>query len=217
MHIYCITNLVNGKIYIGQRAYDDLQPYLRANIVQALKGSKCKPALYAAFRKYGSKNFVICSLVCSLYKEQMNALEKFFIRTLESRNPEIGYNIAEGGGVVGIPHTEEFKKKLSERNRIWIRTEETRKKIGAGHLGKPAHNRGKKMTTEQCKALSESMKGRTAWNKGKSWGAETRKKLSDNAKILHLSRERNPDGTFGTRRQPQPRIDCDGLHVSGGN
>jgi hypothetical protein len=59
------------------------------------------------------------------------------------------------------------------------------------------------MTAEQRKILSESMKGRTAWNKGKSWSAETRKKLSDNAKILHLSRERNPDGTFGKRRQPE--------------
>ncbi len=99
MHIYAITNTVNSKIYVGQHSRDDLQAYLDLQFRRAVsdKRGNDKPLLYRAIRKYGPDAFVISSLVRPCDKEQMNALEKFFVRTLDSRDLEVGYNLAEGG------------------------------------------------------------------------------------------------------------------------
>jgi|SRR5208282_85131 len=99
MHIYAITNTANGKIYVGQHSKDDLPAYLAMQCRRAVSGGRMndKPLLYRAIRKYGTETFVISSLVCPCDKDQMNALEKFFVRVLESRDLEIGYNLAEGG------------------------------------------------------------------------------------------------------------------------
>lgn len=99
MHIYAITNMANGKVYIGQHSGDDLSAYLALQCRRAVSGGRMndKPLLYRAIRKYGADAFVISSLVCPYDKEQMNALEKFFVRTCESRDLDIGYNLAEGG------------------------------------------------------------------------------------------------------------------------
>ena len=42
MHVYLIQNIVNGKIYIGQHAGDDLEMYWKHNIRAALakRGNK---------------------------------------------------------------------------------------------------------------------------------------------------------------------------------
>ena len=57
------------------------------------------------------------------------------------------------------PHTEEWKKMMSERMKGVPRTEEIKKKISKSHLGiKPSVDTRKKM--------SERRKGRPHWNKG---------------------------------------------------
>jgi len=137
MHIYAITNTVNGKIYIGQHSGDDLRAYLGLQCRRAVSKGRGndKPLLYRAIRKYGPESFVISSLVRPCDKEQMNALEKFFVRTLYSRDLEIGYNLAEGGlggatrdgctntehqklavalALTGLPKSTEHRKHLSE-------------------------------------------------------------------------------------------------------
>ena len=205
--IYVITNLVNGKIYVGQHSGPCLQSYLKANIWAALRGEDSKPHLYNAFRHHGQEFFVIRGLARAMDKQQMDELEKFFIRTLESQDPDIGYNITAGGrGALGYKHTDEHKERVSEMYKGRPFSDLARSQQLAAVVGKPAHNKGKKMSPEQREKLSAAMKGRVAWNKGKKWGDSTRQKLSDNAKKLYLLRERNPDGTFGPRRQSEQSI-----------
>jgi hypothetical protein len=84
----------------------------------------------------------------------------------------------------GYKLSEETKKKMSESAKNWykdnkrIHTEETRKKMSESHkgkrvgkdnpmFGKSSWNKGKKMSAESRKKLSESCKGRIPWNKGK--------------------------------------------------
>ena len=99
MYVYMITNEVNGKVYIGQHDGTDLQKYLTLNGRRAFGKSRhgSKPLLYRAIRKHGVDSFVIHPLVQPVDKSQANQLERFFIRTFDARNPEIGYNLAEGG------------------------------------------------------------------------------------------------------------------------
>ncbi len=169
MHIYAITNTVNSKIYVGQHAKDDLKAYLAHNIRAAMAGRGNKLFLYRAIRKYGPDAFVIKSLVCPYDKQQMDALEIFFIRTLETQNELIGYNItAGGGGRLGIkrPHTQEEKDHMSlvmkDRTITW------RDKIAASQ-------KGRKFTPEHIAAL---VKGQTGCKKTRS--AEHCKKIREN-------------------------------------
>jgi len=144
MHIYAVTNTTNGKIYIGQHSGDDLQAYLALQCRRALSGGRMndKPLLYRAIRKYGPDAFVIVSLVCPCDKEQTNALEKFFIRTLESRDLEIGYNLAEGGlgGATcnGRTNTQHQIDAIKAYMTGKPKSEEHRKHLSESKMGKPA-------------------------------------------------------------------------------
>jgi group I intron endonuclease len=142
MHVYKITNIVNDKIYVGQHGGDDLQAYLALNCGRALGGSRQndKPLLYRAIRKYGREAFSIESLVRPIDKDQTNKLEKFFIRTLEAQNPEIGYNLTEGGtgGATRFgPHAPEAIEKMHLAQMGKPKSPEHRKNLSVARTGVP--------------------------------------------------------------------------------
>lgn len=85
MIIYKTTNIVNGKIYIGQDSKNNPK-YLGSGLV-----------LQLAIKKYGQPNFIKEILEFCDSKEQLDIKEKYWIKTLDSQNPEIGYNIKPGG------------------------------------------------------------------------------------------------------------------------
>ena len=116
MHVYCITNNINDKIYVGQHSKDDLEAYLAYNVRHAMASSGNKTYLYRAIRKYGGEAFAIQSLVKPADKERTDWWEIFFIHLLETQNPDIGYNITSGGGGrLGVkrPHTDAEKEYMS--------------------------------------------------------------------------------------------------------
>jgi hypothetical protein len=85
MIIYKTTNLINGKIYIGQDSKNDPN-YLGG-------GLKLKHAI----KKYGKENFEkIIIEHCTSY-DILNSREKYWILKHDSTNPIIGYNIDVGG------------------------------------------------------------------------------------------------------------------------
>jgi len=142
MYVYCITNNINGKIYVGIHE-GELAPYLVLNTSRAFGRTRWndKPFLYRAIRKYGRGAFAIESLVTALDREQAGKLEKFFIRTMETRNPEIGYNLAEGGtgGATRFgPHTPEAIEKMRLANSGKPKSLEHRKNLSIAKTGIPA-------------------------------------------------------------------------------
>lgn len=192
MQVYQITNHVNGKIYIGQHAGTDLHKYWKANVKPALKGNTGKTLLYRAIRKYGEAAFTISSLVRPIDKQQMDALEIFFIRTLETQNPDIGYNItAGGGGVLGLKFSEESVEKMRKSNKGISRACRAAQKeylnsrvFSEDHLENLSTSRlGMVFSEEHRKNISASRKGKAPWNKGKKMSAEHCSKLSAARKL----------------------------------
>jgi group I intron endonuclease len=141
MHIYCITNIIRNKSYIGQHAGEDLQHYLHLNCLKAFRGLELKPHLYRSIRKYGEDAFVIESLFRPTDKEEMNEAEKFLIKILGTRNTSVGYNIAEGGtgGATrcGYKNSENQKLKVSLANAGKPKSLDHRKKLSIARTGIP--------------------------------------------------------------------------------
>ena len=176
-YIYRITNLINGKTYIGQHKYKDLNEYYMGSGKHLIRAQK----------KYGIENFKKEILVFNIPKEeQANILEKTFISSeREKVGRENCYNIADGsygGGMKGRHFTEEHKRKLSKAHKGKIVSEETRKKLSDVHKGIQSPNKGRKFSEEHKKRLSEAHKGKPAWNKGMKMSEEYKKQCSETHK-----------------------------------
>jgi predicted GIY-YIG superfamily endonuclease len=107
MFLYAITNLVNGKRYIGiAQEYERRWREHRSG-----HGSKL---VFAAIRKYGIENLDF-TVVCQGTEEYVKEMEIRAIRMLNTM-AHSGYNLTEGGdtGTTGYRHTEETRKKMSE-------------------------------------------------------------------------------------------------------
>lgn len=144
-YIYCISNLINGKTYIGQHKTNNLNDsYMGSGKI-----------LHKAYKKYGKENFSKKIIAICETQENANILEKVFIKLYR----EIGkaeYNVATGGtgGQDGRKHT------VEERNKIAKASSERWKRDGY------KEQVGEKIS----KALKGMKRKESAWNKGKSTG-----------------------------------------------
>jgi hypothetical protein len=116
MIIYKTTNLINGKIYIGKDERNK-RTYLGSGIL-----------LKKAIAKYGIDNFKKEILEECNDKDILCEREKFWIEQLNARDPEIGYNIAEGG-CGGMTYTQEMIDNLSNKMKGRKLTPETISKM----------------------------------------------------------------------------------------
>ena len=107
--IYCHTNRVSGKRYIGQTV-DTVEGRWREHL-SAAKANRGSPALGAAIRKYGADAFDHRVLEIVSTQDEADLAETRWIVQLGSRSPE-GYNIAAGGNGPGRHH-EDTKRRIS--------------------------------------------------------------------------------------------------------
>lgn len=146
--IYKVTNLVNGKIYIGKtKTHYGTKPHgikgrIANHFTKALNNDpKGCPGFYNAIRKYGKKNFKIEEILrCDEKDVDENEMEQIEIH--KATDKEIGYNIALGGGgrsVVNV--SEEIRKKISSnKGKSMNLTKVFRKGV---HVGYSARRRDK--------------------------------------------------------------------------
>jgi group I intron endonuclease len=102
MYIYKTTNLLNGKIYIGQHIDKSkkIDNYLGSGTI-----------LQLAIKKYGENNFRKEILEYCEYSDKLNSREVFWISEYKSTNLDIGYNLTDGGDKYLM--TDEIKNKIS--------------------------------------------------------------------------------------------------------
>lgn len=122
--IYCITNLVNGKKYIGQSKNIDRRWE---------EHKKCKDnkkdnlkLLYQAIRKYGVDNFKF-ELIEECSPEELNEKEIYWILFYQTFPPKLGkgYNLTPGGdcGRIGKlnSYIEDIIKDLKNNDLIYLK------------------------------------------------------------------------------------------------
>ena len=103
-YVYKTTNLRNNKIYIGQHKGHIFDPYYYGS------GSWFRHAL----KKEGKENFKCEVLEECDTAELLNEREVYWIEFYQSRNPQIGYNLAKGGEQVVVGCTEHEIKEISK-------------------------------------------------------------------------------------------------------
>ena len=157
-YVYKTTNLVNGKIYVGQ--------HKAQTFTDSYKGSG--KYLWRAIEKYGWDNFVVEFIESAESKQELNELEVKWIEKFDARNQQIGYNISKGGETwsynwKGRPFSDSHCRHISEALKGKHPTLEQRIKMSNSR-------KGKKFSEEHKRHMSENFK--------KNYTDERRRKLS---------------------------------------
>jgi group I intron endonuclease len=153
--VYVWTNSVNGKRYIGTTG-TTMEKRAGVNGYY-YQGS---PKFYAAIQKYGFDKFHYDILADGLTKEEAAELEARYIKEFDTMNPDVGYNLQEGGFPDRVPKSNgtrvqrisntlkqqrsspEYRKIMSARmQKVWDDPERhaamLEKRKGKSHGGNP--------------------------------------------------------------------------------
>lgn len=154
MVVYKVTNLINGKVYVGQTNGNN-KYYLGSGSI-----------ILKAIKKYGRENFKKEILEECSTQQQLDDREIFWISFYKSN--EIGYNIMEGGN--GGVHSVETKIKMSIKH------------MGVkNNFYKKTHtDETKKILSEKMKERLKNKENHPIY--GKKFSEETKKKMSDKRK-----------------------------------
>jgi len=173
--IYKTTNLVNGKIYVGQHNTSANDGYLGSGLI-----------LNNAISKYGKEKFIRETLEYCTY-DNVNEREIYWIQYLSANNRNIGYNIANGGNSIG-KHSEETilkmkESKMGEKNGMFgiHHSKEVKQKISESNSGENNYWFGKKLSNTHIENLQKNRgdySGEKSWNFGKKLSEKTKQKIS---------------------------------------
>jgi len=130
-YIYLITNLINGKQYVGQTV-TTIKKRFNKHCCPAKANKKC--VISRAIKKYGKENFIIQELAIAYDQERLIFLEGMYMAWFDTLvSSGHGYNVVEIINGQG-KHSEETKKKLKKisntTERLKLSSEQGKKRRG---------------------------------------------------------------------------------------
>lgn len=148
-HIYKVTNLINGKVYVGQ--HNGAKRYYFAS----------GTLINRAIKKYGKENFDREIIVEGDFNaDELNNLEIKYIKKFKSYYhdyPDNGYNLTTGGeGNSGWVVSDETKDKLrASMKKVWS-DDSYKQRLSEASRGQVSWNKGKKIYNE---SFTQKMSG----------------------------------------------------------
>lgn len=119
MYIYKITNIINGKCYIGQSIHP-IQKRFHRHINDSINNI-IDTHFARAIRKYGESNFLLEQIDTATNQKELTEKEQYWIKYYKSNNPSYGYNetdaIYKSGGNTYQNKTKEEIDKISQKIR----------------------------------------------------------------------------------------------------
>ena len=180
--VYKITNLVNGKVYIG--ASKDIERRWRDH-------KRGHTAIADDLKTFGLENFKF-EILLECPETMLAQWERDMICLYDADDPEKGYNckndrpysLKMSESRKGHKLSEETKRRMSEAHKGKLsapRSEETKRKISEARKGKP----GTPRSEETKRRMSESQKGKH----NITHSDEAKRKMSESHKGHKLSEE----------------------------
>lgn len=149
MIIYLLTNVCNGKVYVGQTK--SLDARMQRHLKEVQRGTNRH--LYDAIRKHGADKFRV-EVIEEVPDSDADDAECMWIEFYGSDNRELGYNMTKGGGggdtFTNHPRKEEIRAKYQARE--WTNVQ--REKFAASMTGR----KREPFSEEWRKNLSEAVK-----------------------------------------------------------
>lgn len=212
--IYCLTNQVNGKVYVGQTT-QPLEVRWQTHVLEAKNGGDT--FLYRAIRKYSPESFSRTVLLVCQDREELDHSEIFYIRSFDSTNPDKGYNMTLGG--TGGPMVGEARLRHLQA----IRNPERLAKVSQALKGKPSGMLGRRHSEETKSKIRQANLGREISGEARakisqSWehrvvSEETRLKLSkigkgrivssETAQKISQAKKGRPSPLLGVKQSPE--------------
>jgi len=166
IYLYKISNIVNGKMYIGQTNNPNLRWSQHKSNAKYNRGNQ---VITRAITKYGQDKFTFEVIAFCLTKENADLSEQDIIIQYDCLDPMKGYNIAAGGNT--SVKTKEVLQKISdglkkhyETNDGWNKggtlSEEWKHNISIASIGKEGTNIGKKFNDDWKIKMSKSSSGK---------------------------------------------------------
>lgn len=144
--LYCVTHRNTGRSYVGQTCIRMEWRWAKHCYIARSKTGKGCTYLDRAIQKYGPEAFDVVQIASANSREEINCLEKLYIKALNCRVPD-GFNIEEGGCVYEM-------------------SQETRDKIAVAHRGKPKLAlRGKKRPPEVIEKIKAVRTANNSWGR----------------------------------------------------
>jgi group I intron endonuclease len=173
MIIYKITNLVNGKVYIGQTVQKNPKARWYDHCAKARRG--INQPLFNAINKYGVDKFSWEVIDSADSLEALNDLEEQYVEKYNSINE--GYNIRDAGGnklhnelsiekMQAAQTAAHARRRAEGRDGGWTRID------GGSMLGKKHPAKGTKrpgVMTAEVKENLRQIKLAATYCRGKSW------------------------------------------------
>lgn len=206
--IYKATNIINGKMYIGQ-TIKGLS--VRKNIhLNTAKRKNCMSYFHRSIIKYGPENFdwnIICNCTS---RTELNKMEIWYINEFNTFKPN-GYNLTlGGGGISGWKHTEKTKEKQSiakigdknpmkqpearekVRNKLTGRTKETHEYIKKSNEKKSQYNKeNSEWIRKRCIKFNETMLSMSINDRKLLFGRKQTDKQKQKMSILRKGKNKN--------------------------
>ncbi|MBO5969223.1 MAG: hypothetical protein J6S14_12080 [Clostridia bacterium] len=152
------------------------------------------PVMRAAIAKYGWDNIKHEIVATDLSQKEAMNMEEMLIAKYKTFPPSLGFGYnCTTGGESRIP-TEEQIKETGKRSKQWWSDPKNRERMSKAHTGVKRFteeqkaemsrrlaefNRGRPLSEERKKKISDTLKGRKPWNTGLKMSEEYCKKLSD--------------------------------------
>lgn len=171
MIVYCLTNRVTGKCYVGQT---------RSTLAVRMAQHRCNSCrgtgslLHKSMRKHGLAAFDVTVLQTCDDQAELDRTEEWWIKRLGSVQPG-GYNIKLGGNYSEMP--ESTRRKIGDANRGRVVSTETRQKLsllskGVKRTFTPEHRAALSLVARQRVVTPETRAAMSATRKGRKQSPE---------------------------------------------